>query len=64
MRFALPRSALVRVAIVVAAAAGSGEWMSNARIATYTAKNWHSQPRHWKNAAAAAGTGAWSTPSP
>ena len=45
-------------------AAGSGAWMSNARMATYTAKSCSVQPRHWSRIAPAAGAGAFNTESP
>ena len=45
-------------------AAGSGAWMSNARIATHTASSWNSQPRHWKKIASAIRAGERKTSSP
>ncbi len=45
-------------------AAGSGAWMSNARMATYTASSWRNQPVHWSRIAPAAGAGALITDSP
>ena len=45
-------------------AAGSGAWMSNARIAVHTAKSWQIQPNVWKKIAPAAPSGERITPRP
>ena len=45
-------------------AAGSGAWMSNARIAVQTARIWNVQPRIWRKIASAALSGERMTPSP
>ena len=45
-------------------AAGSGAWMSNARIAAQTARIWKIQPQIWKKIATAAPNGERMTPSP
>ena len=46
------------------AAAGSGAWMSNARIAVHTASSWKTQPEIWNTIASVAPSGVRITASP